>query len=275
MKEKITIALEENILARIDREVKNWDAKNRSAAIQSHLIKFYGDYLSTSVIIFAHDYKWDNRDYPFSVPKALIWVRGKNLITRQIESFLVLGITDIHISIPSGESKIFESTLKLQFPHLVFHFYENDQSTQTWDALRYILKKWSLWDMLIISNWDIFYWSLDVKKYLNFYYENKYVFTFCLKFVMTPEQLGNVIIQGDKVIDFVEKPNANASFLTNSWMYITSKEFMEKHDFWSYLETDFFPHICRQFNVWWFLYSGEWEHIQNDSTYERVNWYLL
>lgn len=275
MKHKITIALDENILARIDREVNNWEVKNRSAAIQSHLVKFYWDFISTSVVIFAHDDKWDNRTYPFDIPKSLISVRWKNLVTRQLETFISLGITDIHITIPHWDSKIFISTLKLTFPHLKFHFYEVSSSTKTWDALRHILQNWFLWDTLIISNGDIFYGNLDIKKYLEFYQKNNFKFTFCLKFVMTPEQLWNVIIQWDTVIDFVEKPRANASYLTNSWMYITSKSFLEKNEFWSHLEEDFFPHICRQFHIWGFLYSWEWEHIQNDSTYERVNWYLI
>ena len=41
MKKKITIALDENILEKIDREVEHGKAKNRSAAIESHLVKYY------------------------------------------------------------------------------------------------------------------------------------------------------------------------------------------------------------------------------------------
>lgn len=275
MKNKITIALDEKILWKIDREVENGEAKNRSAAIESHLVKFYGDFALTSAIIFAHDNKWDNRPYPFSVPKSLLAIRWKNIISRQIDIFLSVWITDIHMSIPKWDQKIFESTLKAQYPQLKLHFYELDEKNMTGNALQKLLETAYLWENLVISNGDIFYGNLDLKKYLEFSQKKTFDFAFCLKFVMTPEQLWNVIIQWENVIDFVEKPKAKPSYLTNSGLYITTKKFLEKNNLGESLEKDFFPYICKQYSIWWFLYSGEWEHIQNDSTFERVNWELL
>lgn len=275
MKKKITIALDENILSRIDTEVENGKSKNRSAAIESHLVKHYGDFTDASAIIFAYDYKWDNREYPFDVPKSLLSVRDVPILVRQIQKYLWIGVSDIHILIPKGDKKIFESTLKLQFPWNVFTFYEVDVNIQTWDALAEVINQGILWEKLFISNGDIFFWNLDIEKYYEFFKRKSVDFAMCLKFVMTPEQLWNVVIQGEKIIDFVEKPKAQASYLTNSGMYITSLSFLQKNNFWSYLEKDFFPTICNNFEVAWFLYSWEWEHIQNDSTFERVNWYLM
>lgn len=186
-----------------------------------------------------------------------------------------IGISDIHILIPQEEKKIFESTLKLQFPGNNFFFYEVAPHLQTWKALREVIENGTLWEKLFISNGDVFFGSLDISKYYEFFRKKAADFAMCLKFVMTPEQLWNVVIQGDKIIDFVEKPNAQASYLTNSGMYITSLKFLKKNHFWNYLEKDFFPNICNNFDVAWFLYSWEWEHIQNDSTFERVNGYLM
>lgn len=76
MKKKITIALDENILARIDWEVEADKAKNRSAAIESHLVKYYGDFTDASAIIFAHDYKWDIETI-LLVCQNLCWVCEK------------------------------------------------------------------------------------------------------------------------------------------------------------------------------------------------------
>jgi dTDP-glucose pyrophosphorylase len=61
--------------------------------------------------------------------------------------------------------------------------------------------------------------------------EQKSDFSFLLKFVINPEQLGNIRINGNKIIEFVEKPKANALFLTNSGLYITSRKFLDKHNF--------------------------------------------
>jgi choline kinase len=40
-----------------------------------------------TAIIFAHDYKWDNRKYPFDIPKSLLEVRKRTIISRQVEIF--------------------------------------------------------------------------------------------------------------------------------------------------------------------------------------------
>lgn len=92
---------------------------------------------------------------------------------------------------------------------------------------------------------------------------------------MNPEQLWNVKIHWNKIIDFVEKPKASEMNLTNSWLYITSRDFLDKYNFWEYLERDYFPKLPEYWNTIWYIYSWEWEHIQNDSAYERINWWLM
>jgi len=232
MKKKITIALDENILEKIDREVTEKKAKNRSASIESHLVKYYWDFTDTSAIIFAHDNKWDNRKYPFDIPKSLLEIRWKSIIRRQIDLFLQSGITDFHISIPIWKKESFLSELHNYFPNNIFNLYEIDEMTLSWDTLKYILDWEKIWEKLFISNGDNFYGSLDIEKYYQFHKKQWADFSFCLKFVMTPEQLWNVVIQWEKIIAFVEKPKAKATYLTNSGVYITTKDFLRAHSFW-------------------------------------------
>ena len=96
-----------------------------------------------------------------------------------------------------------------------------------------------------------------------------------LKFVLNPEQLWNVAIHGNKVISFVDRGRAKSTYLTNSGLYITTRKFLNKSDFWEYLEWDYFPKLVENSNVTGYIYQNQWEHIQNDSAYERVNGWLL
>ena len=73
----------------------------------------------------------------------------------------------------------------------------------------------------------------------------------------------------------MEKPKASEMNLTNSWLYITSSDFLDKHDYWEYLEKDYFPKLPEYWNTIWYIYSWAWEHIQNDSAYERINGWLM
>lgn len=150
-----------------------------------------------------------------------------------------------------------------------------DSEFKTWKALKEVFKRTEVSENLIISNWDIFYGKLDLEEYYNYHREQKSDFSFALKFVLNPEQLWNVKINWNKILEFIDRPKASQMNLTNSWLYITRKDFLEKNDFWDYLEKDFFPKLPEICNTIWYIYSWEWEHIQNDSAYERVNGWLL
>jgi len=275
MKKKITISLDENILNRIDDSVEKWGWKNRSSVIEWILKERYWDFIDMTAIIFTHDYKWDNRDYPFDIPKWLLEVRKKTIITRQVELFSKFGIKNIIIIIPNNTLEQFQDELYSHFPFVNFEFLEQDPELKTWSVLKEALELDNTDKNLLISNWDIFYWNLNLEEYYNYHKEQKSDFSICLKFVLNPEQLWNVQINWNKIINFVERPKASQMNLTNSWLYITSRDFLDKNDFWDYLEKDFFPRLPNICNNIWYIYSWEWEHIQNDSAYERVNWWLI
>lgn len=275
MKKKITISLDENILARIDNSVKSFEGKNRSSVIENILKERYGDFVDVTTIIFAHDNKWDNRKYPFDKPKSLLEVRKKSIISKQIETFTKSWIKNIILLVPENSQNQFEEELLLKFPHINFDFVEVNSDLKTWEALKEALKRENTSKKLLIANWDIYYWDLNIEEYYNYHKTQKSDFSLCLKFVLNPEQLWNVQINWNKIINFVEKPKASQMNLTNSGLYITSRDFLDKYDFWDYLEKDFFPKLPDIWNNIWYIYSWQWEHIQNDSAYERVNWWLM
>lgn len=275
MKRKITISLDETILSRIDKSVVNNEWKNRSQVIEKILKQRYWDFADMTAIIFAHDYKWDNRPYPFDIPKSLLDVRKQSIISRQVEFFSKASIRNMILLVPEGSTDLFRTELVSNFQDIHFDFVDLSPDIKTWTALKEALKRDYTDDKLIISNWDIFYGNLDLEEYYSYHKEQKSDFSFCLKFVLNPEQLWNVKIHGNKIIEFVEKPKASQMNLTNSWLYITTRWFLDKFDFWDYLETDFFPKLPDISNTVWYIYPWEWEHVQNDSAYERINWWLM
>jgi len=275
MKKKITISLDEDILSRIDKWVKKMEGKNRSAIIENILKERYWDFIDVTAIIFAHDYKWDNRKYPFDEPKALLKVRKKSIIKRQIEIFSKVWIKNIIVLIPEKTYELFKEELYPNFSHLNIELIEIDKDIKTWTALKVALKSENTKKNLLIANGDIIYWDLNVEEYYNYHKTQKSDFSLALKFVLNPEQLWNVQINWNKIVNFVERPKASQMNLTNSWLYITSRDFLNKHNFGDYLEKDFFPKLPEICNNIGYIYSWQWEHIQNDSAYERVNWWLI
>jgi len=276
MKKKITISIEENILWKIDNLVKHNKWKNRSAVIEKALLNKFGDFVDMTVIIFAHDYKWDNRNYPFDIPKALLKIKNRTVADLQIEAFTKAGVNNVIFLIPPKSTELFKNELLPKYRDIRFDFVELDPNLKTWSALREALKRDFTDKELMIANWDIFYWNLNIKEYYDYHKEQKSDFSMLLKFVLNAEQLWNVWVHGNQIIKFVDRPNAKYTYLTNSWLYITTRKFLDENDFWDYLEYDFFPILPKlNKNIIAYMYPWEWEHIQNDSAYERVNWWLM
>ncbi|MDQ7008660.1 MAG: sugar phosphate nucleotidyltransferase, partial [Candidatus Gracilibacteria bacterium] len=233
------------------------------------------NFIDVTTIIFCHDYKWDNRQYPFNYPKSLLEVNGKTVISIQIETFSKTGIKNFVITIPNNTKQIFIDELQNNFSHIHFDFIEINSEIKTGTALKLALKSKYTKKTLLISNGDIYYGGLNIDEYFEYHKNQNSDFSLCLKFVLNPEQLGNVQINGNKIINFVERPQASQMNLTNSGLYITTRKFLDKHNFGDYLEKDFFPQLPDMCNNIGYIYSGQWEHIQNDSAYERVNGWLI
>lgn len=278
MKTKITISMDENLLLKIDNLVEKRYEKNRSQVIGKVLQEKFGEKIDMTTIIFAYDYKWNNRNYPFSVPKSLLEIRNKTIITRQVDMFVESWVKFIKIIIPKWDKKYFEKELKWKYIDIDLQFIELDKDLKTWTALKEALKTNIITKYIVISNWDIYAPKLDFRDYFDYHIEQKSDFSFCLKYILTnPEKLWNITINWNKISEFVEKPLLKNSYkyLTNAWFYITSKKFLSSIDIWEYLEYDTFPNIIDKWNIIWYIYSWEWEHIQDDESYERANGWQL
>lgn len=275
MKKKITISLEHSILNRIDSDVENNKWKNRSAVIEQSLKEKYGDFVDVTIIIFGHDRKWDNRPYPYIIPRPLLKVRNRTIADRQIELFTKPWIKNVVYLIEKWSTEAFEKELLPKYPDVNFNFVEIDHELKTGSALKIALEQKNTHKKLLIANGDNFYWNFNVEEYFQYHEEQGTDFSMVLKYVLNPEQLWNVAIHGNKIIAFVERGRAKSTYLTNSWLYLTTRKFLNKSDFGEYLETTYFPKLVENNDVAWYIYQNEWEHVQNDSAYERVNWWLI
>lgn len=278
MKTKVAISIDENLLLKIDDLVEKKYEKNRSQVIEKVLLEKFWEKIDMTAIVFAHDYKWDNIEYHFPVPKALLQIKSKTIITRQIEMFIDWWIKFVKILIPKWDKEYFQKELWKKFVWINIDLIEVDSNFKTWRALKEALKTPIVTEYIMITNGDIYAPKLDLNNYFE-YHKNQFSdFSFCLKYITTdPKKLGNITINGNRIAEFVEKPTRKDAYkyLTNSGFYITSKLFLEKIEIWDYLEYDTFPHMLDKWNVIWYIYSGEWGHIQDDETYERTNWWMI
>lgn len=278
MKTKITISIDENLLLKIDHLVWQKYEKNRSQVIEKVLQEKFGEKIDMTAIVFAHDYKWDDSKYGFSIPKALLEIKNRTIITRQIEMFVETWVRFVRILIPKWDKKYFSKEIKWKYIGIDIKLIEVDPSLKTWSALKEAIKEPIVTEYIMITNGDIYAPKLDLKDYFEYHKSQNSNFSFCLKYILSnPEKLWNITINWNKISEFIEKPLLKNSYkyLTNAWFYITDKQFLSSIKIWDYLEYDTFPDMLEKWNVIWYIYSWEWEHIQDNIAYERANWWQL
>lgn len=116
--------------------------------------------------------------------------------------------------------------------------------------------------------------DIDLKKMHEFHKENNAVVTIALTKVEDPSKSGVVKLDGNKIIEFVEKPKKGEepSNMISSGYYIAEPEifdYVDKKDF-VMLEKDVFPKLAEEGKLFGYYHDGKWFDTGTHESYERV-----
>lgn len=125
----------------------------------------------------------------------------------------------------------------------------------------------------IIVNGDNLF-DIDLKKMHKFHKENNAIVTIALTRVDDPSNSGVVRLDGNKIVEFVEKPKKGEepSNLISSGYYIVEPEIFDhipKEDF-VMLEKHVFPKLAEEGKLFGYFHDGKWFDTGTHESYERV-----
>ncbi len=151
------------------------------------------------------------RPHTHTVPKALINVAGRAMVAHIIDELIALGVREYVLVVGYMGSRV-RSYIKKRYPDLTVHFVEQPERRGLGHAIHLTREAVGDRDMLIVLGDTIF--RVDFKGVLD-----KPVTQIGVKEVDDPRRFGVVVLEGKRVLKFVEKPKEPVSNLAIVGIY--------------------------------------------------------
>jgi NDP-sugar pyrophosphorylase family protein len=270
MKERITLTIDEKILEKVDRLVDGLSVRNRSHAIELILSKYMNFKELKTALILAGGEGTRLRPITYEIPKALVPVHGKPLIEHLFDLLKKYGVNDVILSVGHMKDKIMDERGNWSRAGMNISFVEEKTPLGTGGPLR--LAKDKLIKTFIVSNGDELK-NINVMDMYEAHKRNRALATIALTTVSDPSQYGVAKLEGNRIIEFVEKPKKDKapSKLINAGFYIIEPEVVEMIPKGKVsLEKQIFPKLAKMGRLYGFPFSGQWFDTGNLERYERA-----
>jgi len=269
MKERVTLTLDQDILKEVDSKVDGFTIKNRSHAIELMLMRSLGNTVPKTALILAGGKGVRLQPITYEIPKPLMLVHDRTLLEHSFDLFKKYNIKNIILSIGYKGDKIRQAIGDGRKFGVKVTYVEEDTPMGTGGAIK--LAEPLLKEPFICCNADELK-ELDLMDMFMSHRDNKAAVTIALTSVEDPSMYGVASLQGNRILEFVEKPPKESapSKLINSGLYI-----MEPSVF-SYipsgrevsLEKEVFPRLASEGRLFGYPFSGQWYNTGTMELYE-------
>ncbi|MBI2075762.1 MAG: ribbon-helix-helix protein, CopG family [Candidatus Aenigmarchaeota archaeon] len=237
MVERVTITIRSDVLKKIDRMVKDNDARNRSHAIENLISKVLDD-IDTALILGGG-----------KVQKPMIPVHSKPVLEHQINMLKKNGIRNIIVSAGASIKEYFGSGKKYG---INITYVLEKEPCGTSGAL--YLSKGLLKSTFAVLNVDTLM-EPDIKEMLEFHRNNKSMVTMLLVTADKTDNAGVAVMRGNHVVSFVEKPSKSKSKLVNAGFYIFEPAVLKLAKRKGAIEDVIFPKLATNNKLCGFLHD--------------------
>lgn len=269
-KQRLTITLDEEILKRVDAAIDGNKIRNRSHAIE-YLLSTCLLPKSTKVLILAGGEGVKFRPLTYELPKSLLPIHGKPLLEYTLESLANQGLTEVYISIGHLGEKIKEYFGDGRRYGLRITYLEQKNHKQgTARPLLSARDQFQSGPFLVIYG-DVIT-ELNFADLIDFHNQQRTAATMALSSVEKPSMWGVATLQGNKIIDFIEKPKQKTnSHLINAGVYVLDPEVFKYISPESVrLEKDLFPRLAQEGKLNAYPFESQWFDVSSPQIYETV-----
>ncbi len=270
MKQRVTLTIEEQTLQKVDRTVNKTDIKNRSHAVEVLLNKAFGENkLSTAVILAGGKHSSKIREKARHLPKPMIRVNNKPILEYNLELLKREGIKNIVISLGYKGDMIKEYFGDGNQQGLNISYIKEQTPLGTGGPLKKLAGK--IKNTFLVLNADELK-DIDLEDMYLFHKKNKSTATIALTTTQKPDEYGVAVMNGNKIMTFIEKPGHNApSNLINAGLYIIEPEVLKDiPEGFSLLENDIFPRLADNEKLFGYVFSGQWFDIRTPHKFTQA-----
>jgi len=253
---RITISIDSGILGSVDALIDGTKIKNRSHAIESILMRSLAKRKIRKAVILAGGEGIKNAKGDKTVSRVLSSYGGKYFVEHIFDWMRGSGIEEVIIC-GSGFSKDLQAEIG-SGERFGLHISYSDEDKGTASALRSLINR--IDEAFLMMNGDVLA-KVDLEKMFEFHKKNQGICTLGMISVQKPAAFGNIVLSGNRIADFIEKPRAGdeESYLVNAGIYIMEPEIFNsvspRH---SSLEKDLFPNMARSGNLCGYYIQEKW-----------------
>ncbi len=275
MKERITLTIDKEILARLDKIIDGLNIRNRSHATEMIISKYLNFQGLDQAVILCGGKGTRLRPITYEIPKPLVPVHGKPLLEHIFDLLKKYEIKKVILSTGHMKERIKEHVGDGNKYGLKIRYVEEDKELGTAGPLR--LAKKFIKKTFIMSNGDELK-NINIMDMYEFHKRNNSLATIALTTIENPRQYGVARLEGSRIVDFVEKPKKGKepSRLINAGFYILEPEVIDMipSSGSCMIEKEIFPQLARKGRLFGFPFSGQWFDTGNMERYERAlkNW---
>jgi len=262
MKNKLSITLNEKILNDVDSIIDGIYIRNRSQAIETLINKALGDNKVVVILAGGKDEKING------VYKPLLKIKGETIIESAIKKLREEGFKTIYII--AGRPVLTE-IINVIGDGSEYGVKINiiDEKEPKGDANSLKLLRGKIKTTFLVVNSDIIFKNVDLKKLWNSHLRQKGIAT--LVICSSPynmRNVGTVKMEGDKIIEFNEKPLRVESNLFWFGIFVSEPEIINYDGLG--LGKDVFTQLAKKGFLYGHIIGEEYLHIHTSSDLKRI-----
>jgi len=214
------------------------------------------------------------RPLTYKIPKALIPVQGKTLTEQVFAIYKKFGVTEVYLSVAYMVDKMVKHFGDGSKFGLKIEYLEEKERMGTAGPLLILRQQGKIpAEDFFMSNGDNLF-ALDLNQMIEFHKKNQAIVTIALTKVEDPTHFGIAMVEGNKILEFIEKPTLEKapSKYANSGYYILSPkvfDYLPEKDF-VMVETDLWPAIAKAGGLFGFKSSDQWFDTGTPERYKEV-----
>ena len=221
------------------------------------------------------------RLYPVTLetPKPLLTVKRKPILNYLVEMFRKHGVQDIGVIIrPQDEEEFlwWEKRWAGELQPASITFFHEAEPMGTFGYTAYELRDW-------IGNDNFFFTNGDELKEVNLagleqvHREYNAYATIALVEVENPQEYGVAVLDGNHIVEFLEKPQnpptrliSNGLYMLNPQVFKTVGEQIKNGKRFLMIEKDIFPHLASNKKLVGFQSQGKWFDCGTPERWEKA-----
>ena len=240
MKQKISITIDEKALEGIDSTIDNLFIRNRSQAIE-YLVKSSLGERKTAVILAGGEE--ENLKIEEGIYCLTARIKGTTVVEKAARKLRENGFRDIYIIARHNILTQVFNILRDGNSHSVkINYVEEKASKGTASTLKLLKGKINTRFLIVYS--DIIFDKVNIDELWSQHTKNNAVATIMLTTSAKPQEKGTVKMEGNKILEFVQKPKQSDIHLVFSPIIAAEPELLEQEG--NSLEYDVFPKLAEK-----------------------------